>query len=155
MKKYLLIILVAALVCLSASGCQNKVKAQDEQAENAVYDFDLVGMNSNVIYALVYNMMMNPEEYVGKTIRTDGLFHSEYWEPTDNYYQYVLIPDAAACCVQGLEIIWRGGHEFPGDYPEENAPIIVAGMYKSYEEQGETYYYIDVSEEDFMLEPRA
>lgn len=142
MKKYLVLTIV---ICLLTAGCgkQNVPKAE-KKAESI--DVDLTAMSSTMIYAEVSHMMSNPDTYLGKTIKMSGPYTPSYYAATDFYYHYVVVEDAAACCQQGLEFIWNGDHAYPDDYPEEGTRIEVVGVFDSYEELGETYYYLSVDE---------
>ena len=104
------------------SGAEN-VRDTDETV-----DYDLTQMSSDMVYATVYQMMVTPEEYEGKTFRIDGNFYATYYEATKKYYFYCIIQDATACCAQGMEFIWDdGSHIYPDEYPEDNAEIVVEG----------------------------
>ncbi len=47
-----------------------------------------------------------------------------------------------ACCAQGIEFMWGdGSHVYPDEYPEENAKIVVQGMFERYREDGDDYFY--------------
>ena len=58
-----------------------------------------------MVYATVYQMMMEPEQYEGKTIRIDGNYYISKDEATGNTYHFCVIKDALACCAQGLEFV--------------------------------------------------
>jgi len=109
-------------------------------------DFDLTKMGSTMAYAEVTNILSNPDDYMGKTIRVRGSIYNSYFEKTDRYYQYVIIGDASACCQQGLEFVWKGDHVYPDDYPEDNTQIEITGVYSRYEELDIKYCYIEVDE---------
>lgn len=111
---------------------------------NGGVDVDLTTMSSTMVYAEVYNIMQNPQEYLGKTIRVKGIYTTSFYEATGLNYQYVLIVDAAACCQQGLEFIWNGDHTYPDDYPTVGTEIDVTGIFGSYTELDITYYYLAV-----------
>ena len=105
-------------------------------------DVDLTKMSSTMIYAEVLNMMISPDEYVGKTIRMDGVL-SIYHDPMqDKDYFTCIVQDATACCAQGIEFVWKGEHSYPDDYPELDTEIEVAGTYEKYEEDGYAYYHL-------------
>ena len=53
-------------------------------------DIDLTGFSSTMIYAEVYNMMVSPEDYIGKTIKMNGLFSYYHDEDTDNEYFFCI-----------------------------------------------------------------
>jgi len=148
MKKTLSILLSLVLLCGLAAGCSKQADSSENggaQAgtddKKAIPDFvDLTVLSSTMVYAEVYNMMTSPGDYEGKTIKAKGTYQAEYYEPTAQYYHFVNIADAAACCAQGLEFVWTGDHAYPDDYPENFTWIEVAGVFERYEELGETWY---------------
>ncbi|MDO4566806.1 MAG: hypothetical protein Q4B42_05690 [Oscillospiraceae bacterium] len=105
-------------------------------------DIDLSTMGSTMVYAEVYNMMMSPEDYVGKTVKARGQFAVYEDSSTGAVYLAVLIADATACCSQGLEFVLEGGFEYPADYPEQGTLISVAGRFETYEERGFIYCHL-------------
>ena len=102
-------------------------------------DIDLTSLSSTMVYSEVYNMMYEPENYVGKTIKMDGLFTAYHDESTGNYYFACIIQDATACCAQGMEFILTEDHSYPDDYPEEGEQITVVGVFDTYMESDYTY----------------
>ena len=48
--------------------------------------------------------MMTPEDYVGESVRTNGMYVSFYEEENDFRYFACIVKDATACCSQGM--IW-------------------------------------------------
>ncbi len=117
--------------------------ASDADKEEGSVDIDLTQMSSIMIYSEVYNIMINPEDYLGKTIKICGPYYASYWEDTDKYYHYVIINDATACCSSGLEFIWEdNSHKYPEEYPKDETEIELVGRFDSYEELGQTYYYL-------------
>ena len=108
-------------------------------------DIDLTKLSSTMVFSEVYNMMISPEEYMGKTIKAEGIF--QVYQDSNNINFYALvIADATACCQQGLELIWDGDPAYPDDYPVENSEIEITGVYQSYIEEGNTYYYVQVND---------
>ena len=108
-------------------------------AANDGYDVDLTILDSNMVYAQVYDMVYRPEEYEGKTVRARGNFAYYQDETTHKEYFAVLISDATACCAQGIEFVRKGEYLFPDDYPEEGTEITIAGEFFSYVEDSVTY----------------
>lgn len=130
------------------SGAEN-VRDTDETV-----DYDLTQMSSDMVYATVYQMMVTPEEYEGKTFRIDGNFYATYYEATKKYYFYCIIQDATACCAQGMEFIWDdGSHIYPDEYPEDNAEIVVEGTFETYREDGDENLYCRLS--DAILQQKS
>lgn len=118
-----------------------KEPEQNEEKKSNV-DYDLTQMNSDMVYAMVYQMTAVPEQYVGKTFRMDGIFYSSYYDTTNQYYFYCVIQDALACCTQGIEFVWEdGSHIYPDEYPEEAEEIIVEGTFETYTEEGDENLY--------------
>lgn len=115
---------------------------QDNVANDDTVDVDLASLSSTMVYAEVYNMMMTPEDYVGKTIKMKGLYYASPNPEMDIIYHFVIIEDATACCAQGLEFIWNGEHTYPEDFPSSEVPVEVTGVWGSYEELGNIYYYV-------------
>lgn len=127
------------------SGAGGDVTGKRETiAANGRVDIDLTVLSSTMVYAEVYNIMTDPETYLGKTIKVRGPYYPDYDDQSGRCYHYIVIEDATACCAQGLEFIWIGNHAYPGDYPAEGTRIEVTGVFGEYEEFGEIYYYLTV-----------
>lgn len=109
-------------------------------APEASVDVDLSVMDSDMIYATVYQMMSDPEQYVGKKFRIEGKFYVTYDEMTKNQYYYCVIKDATECCAQGLEFVWGdGSHIYPDEYPTDGTEVIVDGTFELYMENDSRY----------------
>ena len=105
-------------------------------------DVDLTTLNSTMVYSEVYNMMYEPDRYVGKRIKMDGQF-AVYEDPnTGAVYTACIIMDATACCSQGLEFVLAGEKTYPDDYPELGSEITVTGTFQLYDENGTTYCHL-------------
>lgn len=111
-----------------------EAKIQTDSIDPEV-DIDISVMNSDMIYATVYQLVSAPEQYIGKRIKIKGNHYSQYYEETGLTYHFALIQDAAACCAQGLEFEMASGLE----YPNEEEEVVVVGTFETYEEQGLTY----------------
>ena len=116
-----------------------------QASESAGIDIDLTALSSTMVYSEVYNMMVTPENYIGKTVKMRGQL--EIAQPLDadgnpdpqRIYFSCIIADATACCAQGIEFVLAGEHEYPGDYPHPGAEITVSGTFRTYEEDGYIY----------------
>lgn len=161
MKRLLTILLAGILCCAILPGCSNTPRettspvVQESASPEPVAPendvpvskpddeiVDLTKLSSTMVYSQVYNMMIKPEEYIGKTIKMKGVYYANYNPDLDVYYHFVIIKDATACCAQGLEFILNGEHTDRSDYPASQTPVEVTGIWGSYEEEWETYYYI-------------
>lgn len=113
-------------------------------------DVDLTKMKANMIYSYIFSMVVEPESYLGKTIKVTGFFYSVVDEESGERYYAVIIPDALACCKQGMEFKWLGEHSYPEDYPAENQEITITGTYKTESMEGDiTYSFLEVSDLTF------
>ena len=105
-------------------------------------DVDLTTLSSTMVYSEVYNMMYEPDRYLGKRIKMNGRF-AVYENPnTGAVYTACIIMDATACCSQGLEFVLAGEHSYPADYPEPGTEITVVGTFQTYEENGYVDYHL-------------
>jgi len=110
------------------------------KSESVSVDVDLTALSSTMVYSEVLNIMTAPETYIGKTLKMKGYFGYYHDEKTDKYYFACMIPDATACCAQGIEFILTNDYIYPEDYPQEGEIVTVAGEFMTYEEDGSTYF---------------
>ncbi len=122
---------------------EEEVSESDTEAEPAEasddLDVDLTTLSSTMVYSEVFSMLTSPDDYVGKTVKMEGLFAYYHDEVTDNQYFACVIQDATACCSQGLEFILTDDYHYPEDYPEVNEEICVVGVFDTYQEGDITY----------------
>lgn len=114
-----------------------KKKDAAKADEKVRVDVDLTKLSSTMVYAEVFNMLIDAESYEGKTVRMRGLFYV-YEHEGSNVYACV-IQDATACCAQGLAFTLSGNHRYPEDFPEVYATVTVRGRFHQYEKDGLTY----------------
>ena len=116
-------------------------------ASSGKLDVDLTKLHANMIYSYIFDMIIDPDSYVGKTIKVNGFFYSVVDENSGERYFAVIIPDALACCKQGMEFKWLGEHSYPADYPQENQEITITGTYRVATLDGDiSYSYLEVTE---------
>ena len=160
------------LICISLISCKAKDKTDNAGLEAAAaakanstnvvstssttathdpskIDLDLTKMSATMIYSTMFDMLVMPEDYVEKNIKVSGWFET-YTDPqTAELYYAVVVPDATACCQQGLEFVWPGDHHFPADFPNPGEDITVTGRYKLLDKDGYTYNYLEATEVKF------
>lgn len=120
---------------------ENSTEAESEFVKkDGEVDYDLTVMGADMVYATVYQMMIDPKSYIGKSFKIRGNYYSSYSKDKDVYYHFCMIKDAAACCAQGLELLWAdekmNRHE---NCPEEDTLVTVEGVFETYEEGPNTY----------------
>ena len=136
-RTFMLLVLISALAVWFPA-CAGAETA----AEPAAVDLDLSVMSGTVVYAQVYNLLCDPTAWLGKTIRMAGFYSAFQDQSTGTVYHACVIPDATACCAQGIEFVWAGEHAWPEDYPEDAADITVTGRLEIYEENGVKYLHL-------------
>lgn len=166
--KRLLCLLLAALTVLGLGACGEKsgapagettflTTASEEQtlpletgereqtaptADTAESNFvDLTALSSTMVYAEVFAMMSSPEDYVGKTVKMQGIFSKGQLYAAGSLNDggtvfACVIQDATACCAQGIPFELAGDHTYPQDYPELGDTITVVGTFEIHQQEG-------------------
>ncbi len=136
MKKRFIFALAAFCLALTPSLSQG--------TKNSV---DLTKMSSTMVYAKVFDMLVNPESYEGKQIKMRGTFTVFEYEQKRVFT--CIVQDATACCAQGLEFRLKDNPKYPENYPAPYSEITVIGTFHQYEENGLSYILLQNS----RLEP--
>lgn len=120
------VLLALALTFASCTKNSIQPKNQEQSEKNAGFsvDFDLTKMNANMVYAQVFNLMLEPQKFGGKTFKIKGNFIKVNGPDGQPSYA-VIIKDALACCQQGLEF----KYDFAGKEPVVDQEITVIGKY--------------------------
>lgn len=169
--KRLLCLLLAALTVLGLGACGKKSAAETafpttaseepkplqtlpletgetEQTETAPTTdtaestfVDLTALSSTMVYAEVFAMMSSPEDYVGKTVKMQGIFSKGQLYAAGSLNDggtvfACVIQDATACCAQGIPFELAGDHTYPQDYPELGDTITVVGTFEIHQQEG-------------------
>ncbi len=100
---------------------------------------DLTALNGDMVYAVVFEMMTDPQKYMGKTIKMSGTASRYTDVNTGADYYACIITDAQACCAQGIEYKLPEGET----YPEYGSNITVTGVFGSYTEDGNEFYVLN------------
>ena len=143
-------IAVTAAAALLLTGCGSASSSSDTNEYYSVtsaassdtgsddIDIDLTKLDSNMIYAQVYDMVYNGDNYLGKKVKVKGPF-SYFKEDDGREFFAVLVSDATACCSQGIEFVLTGEHKYPADYPAIGQTITVTGEFSYYKEDYAVY----------------
>ena len=115
--------------------------APEDDAAEVNVDLDLSVMSGTIVYSQVYNMMYDPKPFLNKVIKVAGYYTTFEDTELGTVYHACMIPDAAACCAQGLEFVWAGDHA-PEEYPAETTDITVTGRLEMYVENGASYLHL-------------
>lgn len=130
---------VMALAAVLTAGCGGSEEAKIPDH----VDLDLTEMSSTMVYSEVFNLMNEPDDYLGKTIKMKGQFAVYVDKNTGENYYACIIQDATACCAQGIEFETADtGMKYPEDYPEQGDEIEVTGVFEKYDETLDPNYCI-------------
>lgn len=102
---------------------------------------DLTALSSTMVYAEVFAMMSSPEDYVGKTVKMQGIFSKGQLYAAGSLNDggtvfACVIQDATACCAQGIPFELAGDYSYPQDYPELGDTITVVGTFEIHHQEG-------------------
>ncbi len=117
-------------------------------------DIDLTAYSDTMAYSEALNIAENYEENRGKTMKVKGVFKA-YESTTEGVYFYACsVSDTTGCCSLYFEFIPRKEMTYPDDFPEEDAPISVAGVFDPYTEfnegDGKTYIYCNLADAEMF-----
>ena len=150
MKKLILLLFVLLTVF---TGCSQKNAAAEIPSENNTKneevknskksEDDIIEIKEKMFVAQTNEIYINKEEYLGKTIKLEGIFDEQYSSKFDKTY-YHIYRKSPGCCgndgVSGFEIIWDK------EYPKVNDWIEVVGTLEEYEEQGYNFLRLRLKE---------
>lgn len=101
---------------------------------------DLVEISERLFIAQTNDIYINADDYLGKTIKYEGIFKTSEWEGQPLYY---VIRYGPGCCgydgEAGFEIVWEG------PMPEEDDWTEAIGVLESYDEDGYSYLRLRLS----------
>jgi len=143
-----LIITVLSVCLLFHAGAEDAAPAK-----SLIIDLDMSGMSGTVVYAQIYNLLSDPTPWLGKIIRIAGYYSFFDDQEQGIVYHACIVPDATACCAQGIEFVWAGEHHWPDDYPKDGVDITVTGRLEIYEENGYSYLHLEDAEVLWEAQP--
>lgn len=115
-------------IALLISGCvEEKHPVPEKVLTSEVVDVDLTKLNANMVYSAVFDIIENPAEYRGKTIKIHGKYFALHDQAKDEYHHSCVIWDATACCMQGMEFELADKN-----YPPNESEITLIGKFDVY-----------------------
>jgi len=139
MKKAVLVSIVAGLFFL---GCGN---IRDDDG--------IVYVRENLFITQITGIRLNHNDFIGRTIRLEGMFNFFEWEGNQFYF---VIRNTPGCCGDdgeiGFELSWNPYHQSSDDgfagrtIPNRNDWVEVLGVLQTYENFGHTFLYLALTE---------
>ncbi|MDR0709018.1 MAG: hypothetical protein LBF77_02995 [Spirochaetaceae bacterium] len=106
----------------------------------------VVEIKEKMFIAQTNDVYLNPEDYMGRTIKLEGLFKTQApYDESRPPYCFVLRYGPGCCGFDGnagFEVAWD---EDAPPYPVEDDWVEAVGVLKSYEEDGYPYLYLALS----------
>ena len=102
---------------------------------------DIIEVKEKMFVAQMNDIYFNAPDYLGKTIKYEGIFDI-YHEDTGIDYYFVIRYGPGCCGIDlnaGLEVAWDKS------YPEQNDWVEVVGVLEDYEEDGNDYLRLALS----------
>jgi uncharacterized membrane protein YcgQ (UPF0703/DUF1980 family) len=114
--------------------------------ENRVSDDDILEITEKMFIAQVNDVYLNSEDYLGKTIKLEGIFKCEQFYGDDESYCFVIRYGPGCCGTDGnagFEVKWDKERLQP--YPAVESWVEATGTLKMEEEDDYQYLYLDLS----------
>ena len=102
MKRLIAVVCVLGLLLSVSAGWGEPAEVPEIQYTEQEIDLDLSGMSGTMIYAQISQILSDYRAYEGKIIRMKGLYDAFQDPNTGIVYLSCIIPDATACCAQGI-----------------------------------------------------
>jgi len=138
-RNFIIAVIITVVTVLFLGNCSSKNKS-DSSNDN------IVEIKEKMFIAQVMDVYNNAEDYLGKTIKLEGLFKEENSDE-GNQYCFVLRYGPGCCGFDGnagFEIRWDKSRAKP--YPKVDSWIETIGVLKQYREDGydQDYLYLDL-----------
>ncbi|MDR2519081.1 MAG: metal ABC transporter permease [Spirochaetaceae bacterium] len=128
-----------------APDTRSKAGAGFVEAAEAVKAVKIVEIKEKLFIAQINDIYENPEDYLGKTLKLEGLFKYSAPMAGGEPYYFVMRYGPGCCGNDGtiaLEVMWEHGE---GAYLPEDAWVEAIGVLKRYEEDGYPYICVSLS----------
>ncbi|KKI50670.1 hypothetical protein CHK_1785 [Christensenella hongkongensis] len=112
---------------------------------------DVIEIKEKMFVAQSNDVYINSKEYMGKTIKWEGMFQQMTDTANGNVHNFVIRYGPGCCGYDanaGFEVRWDG------DLPEVNDWVEAVGTLGTYEENGTEYLYVQLQELN-ILEQRG
>ncbi|MDR2525940.1 MAG: hypothetical protein LBC83_07170 [Oscillospiraceae bacterium] len=138
MKRFLLPLLIVCLLLLASCAAGSEPEAGETIEQNNAAAGQVIEIKEKTFVTQTNDIYYNPEAYLGKTIKLEGLFREMTFDG-DTYY--TVFRYGPGCCNNdgevAFEVRWPEGGEKP--YAKMDDWVEAVGVLEKYEEQGNPY----------------
>lgn len=149
MKKLVLLLMLAGLAGVLLTGCSAVPTSEAESVvmlkpvmETAAYDMEI---REKLFVAQTNDVYINPDEYIGKSIKLEGMFFSSYYEPSDSLLCTVMRYGPGCCGTDGVVGVEVTFDQDTIQMPEDNDWVEIVGTLEWYEELGFEYLRLNLA----------
>lgn len=114
---------------------------QQERRDDEKVDIDLSSLSSTMVFAQIFNIVIEPEKYNGKKIRMKGVVSIFNDAERKNSFYACIVKDATACCSQGFDFVLSEEAAL-GGYPVDGKEITLTGTFRELMEGDISHYMI-------------
>jgi len=137
-KHFIIAALITVVTALFLGNCSGKNKSESSND-------NIVEIKEKMFISQVQDVYNNAEDYLGKTIKLEGVFKNEKSYEGDQYC--FVVRYGPGCCgndgIIGFEIKWDENNAKP--YPKDDSWVESTGVLKQYEADGYSdYLYLDL-----------
>jgi zinc transport system permease protein len=134
----------------AAPGDAGGVQAVKHKLEPADRDVDspVIEIREKMFIAQTTDVYQNADDYLGKTIKLQGIFKQERYTEIDDSYCFVLRYGPGCCGTDGdagFEVAWDKNLLPDSPYPQADEWVEAVGRLDYYEENGYPYLYLALS----------
>ncbi|MDR0568607.1 MAG: hypothetical protein LBG87_05315 [Spirochaetaceae bacterium] len=108
---------------------------------------NIIEIREKMFIAQTNEIYLNPEEYLGKTLKLEGIFQTQKDYTLNGNPYYFVIRNGPGCCPgidssAGFEVLWENPAE---PYPNPNDWVEAVGVLSQYEEDGYPYLCLSLT----------
>ena len=114
--------------------------------KNSEVSGNIIEIRERVFATQINSIYLNTRDYLGRTIKLEGIFKTGQVDE-DNLY-YVLRYSLDDCCglgTSGFEVRWAQTEPETAFYPAEDSWVEVTGVLKQYESGFNKFLYLELS----------
>jgi uncharacterized membrane protein YcgQ (UPF0703/DUF1980 family) len=141
------VLAISTAIFIAACSKTNNNDSYDElEKESAEIAKGSVEIREKMFATQVSDVYLNARDYLGKTIKLEGIFQAAQYSETDTFYSVMRYGPGGCCGIDGyfgFEVQWPKGNA--KSFPNPDAWVKAAGLLKSYRIDLNDYLYIELS----------